>query len=290
MIVDGILYAIVQEDGPEYLVALDAVTGIRLWRSDTVTMRDYITPVLFYGVFYMWSADGHVKAVDATTGEQIWLYEVDHNDPGYSHKIYSPTVVDGILYASLDAERLYALDTDTGELLWRTSLIEGRILYSPVVSNGVAVFSASINEKPYLYGFDAVTGEFKWRREGFGRYVSRHLVSKYNVIYVWPFAALDPATGKRIPSFHGFDSDASNARPDSKPMFDNCIAYGMKAERFSSPNNDYVFAADVSSGETLWSFPANESSQHGVPYSLGDNGIVYILQIDFLTQRLIAYL
>lgn len=288
MVVDGILYAIAYIDGDSYLVALDAVTGNRLWRSDTITSRDSITPVLSQGVFYMWGAagfdtwngTGHIKAVDAVTGEQIWLYEVDFDnskyDSNYVHIIYSPTVADRILYVSPDAERLSAIDTNTGELLWQTPLIEGRILYSPAVASGVVVFSANVNEKPYLYGFDAVTGDFKWRRERFGRYVPRFLISQYDVIYVWPFAALDPATGESIPSFHGFDFDASNARPDAKPTFNNCIAYGMKAERYSS--NNYASAADVSSGETLWSFSTNESSQFGVTYSLGDDGIVYILQ------------
>ena len=240
----------------------------------------------------MWTNNGHLQAIDAINGEQIWLYEVGNSHPNYNERITSPTVVGGILYASLDTERLSALDTANGELLWRTSLIEGSIVYSPVVTNGVVAFSARFEGRPYLYGFDAITGDPMWRRkgiehyvpEGRGYYAQNYLISKHDVIYVWPFAALDAVTGEQIPSFDGFHP---NAISNVSPVFDSCIMYG-KGISTGIDKYSYVFASDAVTGKSIWEFPYPSSGP-----VLGDNGIVYISRgnqlsaVEFTTPEVI---
>ena len=152
MVFDEIVYA--RTKG-----AINATTGETIWEY-----ADFHT-VFSDDVFYMWN-DGHVQAIDAYSGEQLWVHEAGIDVTN----VHTITVAEGRVFVTFDRERLYALDAGTGELLWRSSLFEGIISPSYVVDNGVVVFGVYL---PYPHGggeehnvgLDASTGKLLWRKK-----------------------------------------------------------------------------------------------------------------------------
>ena len=118
----------------------------------------------------------------------LWSYET--GGPIY----FSPTVVDGVLYAGSSDHHLYSLDATTGELLWRYEA-GGEVVSSPAVVDRVVYVGSQDN---HLYALDASTGELLWRYEGGGGMSASPTVVD-GVVYVGSeddnVYALDASTG-----------------------------------------------------------------------------------------------
>jgi outer membrane protein assembly factor BamB len=143
-LVDGTLYT-ASEDGNVY--ALDAEHGGIRWEFDTGSYAQE-TPAIADGVVYIGSCAGSIFARNARTGDPVWTYSTPNcvDNP--------PVITQGIVYIS--GEGLYALDAETGTLLWET----GGYLYAPAVADGVlCVVSRS---EGTLYAFNARTGTPLW--------------------------------------------------------------------------------------------------------------------------------
>jgi eukaryotic-like serine/threonine-protein kinase len=133
------------------LDALDAGTGEVLWgfgsgMSGPAAASD--------GVVYVGSNDG-AYAVDATTGEERWLF---HTDGWFA----SPVVVDGVVYVTShvipgNEYYIHALDTATGEERWRFQT--GGTISPPAVANGIAYIASGDG---YVYALDTSTLEERW--------------------------------------------------------------------------------------------------------------------------------
>lgn len=121
---DGKLYA-VSTDGK--VEALDAATGKVLWKQST-HMGDGIWPfkhkkpgpdaryaggpTVLGNLLVVGTLDGHVYAMDATTGKQLWSAEVDS-------EVISPPAIDaGTVYARTNSGAVYAFDANSGERKW----------------------------------------------------------------------------------------------------------------------------------------------------------------------------
>lgn len=66
------------------------------------------SPAVVDGTVYVGSLDGHVYALDAATGTEIWSYNTTDNIST------SVAVVNGTVYAGSVAGGVYALDADRG--------------------------------------------------------------------------------------------------------------------------------------------------------------------------------
>lgn len=145
LVYDGVMYIA----NPGQLVqALDAATGELLWeyrrqRAPTRDSADGSAPVrgrpletgvhrnlaLYEDKIYLNTTDGHVVAIDARTGNEVWDVNVA-GDAGYEFTSGS-IIADGKVVAGLTACGRYrddtcyivALDAGTGEELWRTSTV-----------------------------------------------------------------------------------------------------------------------------------------------------------------------
>ena len=173
----GVVYAGFS-DG--YTYAVDAGTGDLLWRSETGGLLRPLTdkirgssPVVSGGVVYTGSVgygtrfNGRVSALAASTGEQLWQYEV------YGSVDFSPIVSRGVVYAAswdstpLRGGHVYALDAVTGALLWRHDTYAGQRWSSPVVSGDIVYVGTGSQPLPppglsSLYALDAETGALRW--------------------------------------------------------------------------------------------------------------------------------
>ena len=132
LVYDGVMYIA----NPQNVVqALDAMTGERLWQYDRefdeVVRRAPSRSIAIYGdKIYMNTADAHIVALDARTGEVAFDHTVADKTLGYMYTS-GPIVVEGNIVAGMSGcERfkddvcfISAHDADTGDEVWRTATI-----------------------------------------------------------------------------------------------------------------------------------------------------------------------
>lgn len=153
--------------GDGHVYAVDAATGAVAWSAETGG-RVRSTPAVHDGRVYVGSADGVVYAFDAADGSAVWRHEtegagLDSGAFGYDRRTIqsSPAVADGRLFVGARDGRLYALDADTGERLWRSPERISWVNGAPAVSNGVVY--AATSDQQFVQAVDAGTGEERWR-------------------------------------------------------------------------------------------------------------------------------
>ncbi len=104
---------------------------------------------------YYATSDGSVFAVDATDGHRKWMIKLDD-------KIWATPVIHGdTLFISCFDKKLYALDTETGDVKWEKPFeTEGAIISTPLVHNNT-VYLGSFDRR--FYAVDATSGKEVWR-------------------------------------------------------------------------------------------------------------------------------
>lgn len=179
--------------GPQFLKALNAVTGVKLWERSHANA--ILFPTLYNGVIYaggLYGLDGFnaadgtpgvhfssdiiggnpmvvnnvvyagtegsiVTAYDAATGAVKWFYR---DTQGGNVSVFSPTLYKGTIYNTGNSNYLYAIDSATGTLKWKfTSGINSYALCSPIVANDIVY---TVNANGRLYAVDAFTGNQRW--------------------------------------------------------------------------------------------------------------------------------
>ena len=129
------------------LYALDAATGAKRWEYRTESWVES-SPAVVNGSVYFGSQDGKLRALDAETGALRWQFQADYGIRS------APAVAGGLVYFGVE-DTLYAVDTETGERRWTTT-IPGRA-GTPVVANGIV----------YAGAVSAVDARRGWRRMHF---------------------------------------------------------------------------------------------------------------------------
>ncbi len=138
-----------------HVYALDASTGALLWKHDTGDWVQY-SPVANGGLVYvraLQDGDRKVHALDAMSGEQVWVAEA----PYPFGAEFTVAVAGGMPFTRDDFGEFHALNASTGELVWSFSAGMGAES-SPAVVDGV-VYLTAVNT---AYALDESTG----RRSG----------------------------------------------------------------------------------------------------------------------------
>ncbi len=122
------------------LHALSAADGEQRWEYEHSHMLTF-TPTIADGKVLTillppdedrFSRNRLLAAIDVATGEQLWTAPVTSRQRG----IYtSPVVADGRVYA-FDDEHLYALDLQTGEVLWQLELAAADVVTGSAAISG----------------------------------------------------------------------------------------------------------------------------------------------------------
>jgi outer membrane protein assembly factor BamB len=145
------------------LYALEATNGRELWAYRTggaITA----SPTIWNGNVYVSSMDGKVHAIDASSGKLVWATKICENLwvydlPTISIPMWSsPNIVDGKLYVGSADGALYALNAETGSIIWRKQT-GGSVTESPVVVNGAVYFGSNDG---FVYALNADTGREIW--------------------------------------------------------------------------------------------------------------------------------
>jgi quinohemoprotein ethanol dehydrogenase len=147
------------------------------WQYEIDTTAGFeATPIVIDGVLFTSGPKGAVYSLNAKTGHERWKFE-PRIDGSVASKLCCGTinrgvaVWKGVVYVgSLDGY-LYALNADTGAILWRAdTLIDHSRGYSitgaPYIASGMVVIGNSGSEfdaRGYITAYDSRTGKQRWR-------------------------------------------------------------------------------------------------------------------------------
>ena len=190
----------------------------------------------------------------------IWHYNT--GNPG-DLIIVSPTLDSGAVYAGTYTGRTYALDANTGELLWSFDIERGGSIPPPLAADGTVY----VKNKGGLFVLDASTGELLSSVPG------RAAVSDGTITILAAstiaflssdvtVSAVDPASGEQLWA-------TSVQRRTEVPIAPVPTAAGGNV--YVSDERQ-VHALDASTGEPIWTFDAGE---HLSPPTASD-GLVYL--------------
>ncbi|MEM9637171.1 MAG: PQQ-dependent dehydrogenase, methanol/ethanol family [Pseudomonadota bacterium] len=147
------------------------------WSHDMQSRRGVeATPIVVDGVMYVTASWSVVHALDAVTGEELWVYDPEV-PRDYAHKGCCDVVnrgvalYEGTVFVGAYDGMLHAIDAVSGERLWVTDTIENRemsytITGAPRVIDGRVIIGnggAEFGVRGYVSAYDAASGEMAWR-------------------------------------------------------------------------------------------------------------------------------
>lgn len=256
------------------------------------------------GILYAESDSGHVYALDAATGQQIWRAKVDNSAMGNpivaGGRVFVGTGDTGFSFSQIlhaqsgsrtDLVRglawggIYAFNAKTGKQLWRYGT-RGENMPSECYSGHMLYFG---NGDGHLYALDPATGKLKWRTEvgGFDSMSSCNIYQgKVYAGFTDPnnLVAVDQHTG-RLEWRATFPNVANTGMGDNSPTIDpadneviQVAVAGAHTVHKHSTVDTAVLGVDAETGKVRWktllgrgtSPPAYKASvamvHHGIVY------------------------
>ncbi|WP_226019059.1 PQQ-dependent dehydrogenase, methanol/ethanol family [Novosphingobium sp. FKTRR1] len=165
------------------LRGIDASNAKRLglaWQYDlNQTRGQEATPVVVDGVLYVSTNWGHVAAMDAETGKELWTYdpEVDGQWGRYACCDVvnrGVAVANGVVYVGSTDNYMHAIDAATGKRLWKVDILdaEARAKHMPYTTSGAPQVAGDVvvignggadyGVRGFVRAFDLKTGARKW--------------------------------------------------------------------------------------------------------------------------------
>ncbi|MFZ0705003.1 MAG: PQQ-binding-like beta-propeller repeat protein [Candidatus Korobacteraceae bacterium] len=174
----------------------------------------------------------------------------------------SPAIANGKLYVGTGDNNLYALNADTGALLWKYS-VGNYVDSSPAVANGIVYFGTYYSDLN-LYALDATTGALIWTYPTQSRTSSPAVAN--GTLYVGSedgsFYALNATTGALV-----WKAVISQyVQINSSPAVANGGVY-------FGTSDGYVYALDAATGTLLWKHQMGQGIFSSPAVA---NGVVYI--------------
>ncbi|MFH1853895.1 MAG: PQQ-binding-like beta-propeller repeat protein [Candidatus Omnitrophota bacterium] len=280
------------------LYAIDAETGIRLWRYTTGGVLDSspcadeinAQPIVFIG-----SGDRTVYAINAKTGEKIWGWETEKWDYTTSRGMPSSPIIEEIggkktlficfwnnnfgPFKNTQKGEMFSFDALSGKLNWRVKL--GNLpLNSPAF--------AYIDKKPALlttshdgslYTIDAKTGKIIWDFISDSAIYSSPVIinisNKEYIVFGTRFGniyALDVDRGRIFWKFktgHAVDSTCAFSVIEGLPMI------------FAGSHDRNLYAINASNGKKIWAFQTgNFITSSPAIGSINNKKVVFIPSLD----------
>ncbi len=147
------------------------------WSYDLQSKRGVeATPIVVDGVMYVTASWSVVHALNAVTGEELWVYDPqvprDFASKGCCDVVNRGVALwEGQVFVATYDGRLVALDSATGDVTWEVDTIENRdlsytITGAPRVYNGKVIIGnggAEYGVRGYLTAYDAASGDQVWR-------------------------------------------------------------------------------------------------------------------------------
>lgn len=234
-------------------------------------------PVVQNGIVYTQDVNGTVRAFHLESGDQIFkqkLRSLNKNDSASGLNGAGLALDAKNVYALAGFGGVFALNAQTGEVLWRRDLNKP-IRTSPTLSKGL-LFVQTIDNQ--LIALSASNGSELWR----------YTISAEDTVYAGGACpAVDEAKQIVAGAFSSGELQAFNAKigypiwsqnlvgtslaPSAihalkaSPVIDNHIIY-------AAGSNDKTIAADVETGEFIWQIPVS-----GMSSPLVDQEVVFLV-------------
>ena len=151
-----------------------------VWAREVGVGTSEITPLAYDGVLYIPSVDDVIEAVDSTTGDFIWRYTRELPSDLYAQVGFNAknnrniAIYDRLILNNSDDNYAFALDAETGEMVWETQILDWQVnpathSSGPIVAGGRVVSGRSCRpwggpESCIMIALDALTGKELWRR------------------------------------------------------------------------------------------------------------------------------
>jgi len=272
---DGVVFAGFLADYPcpkgqpgdgGFVAAWDAASGAELWRIEMAPVES--SPLVVDGVVYVAAWDAKVYALDARTGAERWVTELD------AQIVASATLIETdqaggapAITIGTNGGTLYSLDAATGAINWEAQsndrLGGGREYFyaTPTVAYG-RVFVG--NTDGWMYAYGAKSGNLLWAKEA-GSYVYTAAAVADEVVYIGTYdgflIAYDAATGAELwrlempGAIHGAPTLMAGLLYVS-----TCSGCGQNGVRPSKRGPDATYAIDIATREVVWEYPAGKYS------------------------------
>ena len=262
LIADGRVFVTVKNASPSSgttLFALNATDGATIWSFNLGGSSFWSASCYENGRVFAINSSGLLRSFDAATGNQNWSVQL----PGQFSFSAPPTVSNGVIYTSGAGSggTVYAVNANTGAVLWTASVANGGNSSPVVTSDGVYVSYSC----PNVYKLNPATGAQIWRFStgcsgGGGR-----TPALYNGrLYVRDFfdTIFDSQTGTIIGNFNAKNTPAFSG--DRGFFLDGPHSFGS----FGT-----LVARDINTNSILWSFAGDGFLQSAV---LAVNNYVYV--------------
>ena len=138
------------------LFALDATNGAVIWSFNLGGSFFWSGSCYENGRVFALNGSGLLRAFDAATGNVVWSRQL----PGQFAFSSAPTVHQGVIYTggAGSGGTVYAVNADTGAVLWTSPVANGDYSSPAVTSDGVYVSYSC----PNVYKLDPATGAQIW--------------------------------------------------------------------------------------------------------------------------------
>jgi outer membrane protein assembly factor BamB len=138
--------------------AIDAETGVELWRFETEGWV-WGGPLVHKGSVYFGDLAGKLYALNATDGSERWTFEAE-GGVRVTPLLMTLELADDLLYFGTREGKVYAIKADDGAQKWMLPLA-GAIYSQPVVSGDYLLVSPH-NAKVQLVALDLESGAERW--------------------------------------------------------------------------------------------------------------------------------
>ena len=262
------------------LWCLDALTGEKFWATSLADASGS-TPVatddrVYAALWVPYTRDTSISCFDAETGTQIWVDTL----PG--RPVSCMALRDGMVFlptfSEISESPLYALDANTGSVIWAN--MDSDVGYwdsSPVIAGNTVYIGGAHS---LIIAIDVSTGQTVWNRDlspgTTTATIAYHDERLYFAKQAGPYYCLDASTGNTFWSVPG-------RQHGSSCIADGIIFYG---EAFYGDKADSarVIALDCENGSEIWSrtiasshygFQGSPSITDGVMYFPATDGNLY---------------
>jgi alcohol dehydrogenase (cytochrome c) len=164
---DGWGYSPLDEVNRDNVAELELV-----WKQPMGTGIQEATPLVYKGAMYVPNNGDYIQAFDAASGASLWEYkrvypEGVNGGTNRNLAIWGTTLIDG----SAD-NQIFALDAQTGELVWETPVVaptlRARASSGPIIADGKVITGRqcqpdATHESCIITAHDAKTGRELWR-------------------------------------------------------------------------------------------------------------------------------
>jgi outer membrane protein assembly factor BamB len=210
------------------------------------------SPLVAHNTVLIGGSDHHFRAIDLTSGKQIWSFDSLQGPVTSKPVLYKEAVI----FGAWD-KNLYAVNKKDGTLLWKWNNGSSVINYSPaacipVVHNNVVYVAAPDR---VLSAIDATTGKTLWRtaeaavRESIG--ISEDSAFVYgktmnDTIVAFQTNAIKPVAAWKYNTGYGYEHTPS-------------ALIEKEGILFFSTKNGVVYAIDPKKRETVWAYKIDNS-------------------------------